>query len=70
MWVAVNDPHDYIDVDVEIVDGGFWETSAVWFKRAAVRKERVNKYLWNEEKELYCDYNVVEGMGLCICCRV
>ncbi|CAG8483956.1 10168_t:CDS:2 [Diversispora eburnea] len=34
-------------------------TSEIWFERAALRKERIDKYLWNEEKCLYYDYNTV-----------
>ncbi|RHZ89787.1 hypothetical protein Glove_10g10 [Diversispora epigaea] len=34
-------------------------TSEVWFERAELRKEKIDKYLWNEEKGLYYDYNTV-----------
>ncbi|CAO3654302.1 unnamed protein product [Mucor fragilis] len=30
-----------------------------WRQRAAVRKERIDTYLWNEEKSLYYDYDTV-----------
>jgi alpha,alpha-trehalase len=33
-------------------------TSGYWLKQARMRKGAVNKYLWNEEKGLYFDYNV------------
>ena len=33
-------------------------TSDYWFKKAELRKETVNKYLWNEDQGLYFDYNV------------
>jgi alpha,alpha-trehalase len=33
--------------------------SAEWRKKAAIRKERIDKYLWNEEKHLYYDYDTV-----------
>lgn len=33
-------------------------TSNYWSKKAEMRKEVVNKYLWNENKGLYFDYNV------------
>jgi len=33
-------------------------TSDYWLKKAEKRKEAVNKYLWNENKGLYFDYNV------------
>lgn len=31
-----------------------------WTEKAAKRKELINKYLWNEEKQMYMDYNFVE----------
>lgn len=33
-------------------------TSDYWLKKAETRKEAVNKYMWNEDKGLYFDYNV------------
>jgi alpha,alpha-trehalase len=33
------------------------ETSATWTARAAKRKALIDKYLWNEEKGMYFDYN-------------
>ncbi|PWN41816.1 trehalase-domain-containing protein [Ceraceosorus guamensis] len=33
------------------------QTSAEWFARAAYRKQQVDKYLWNEGKSLYFDYD-------------
>jgi len=33
-------------------------TSDYWLKKAKTRKEAVNKYMWNEDKGLYFDYNV------------
>ena len=35
-------------------------TSNDWGKKAEVRKQNVNKLLWNEEKGLYFDFNFVE----------
>eukprot|EP00834_Sanchytrium_tribonematis_P000914 NODE_19_length_47148_cov_1.447810.p5 type:complete len:596 gc:universal NODE_19_length_47148_cov_1.447810:14102-15889(+) len=35
------------------------ESAQTWFTRAEKRKERIDKYLWNEEKGLFYDYNVV-----------
>lgn len=32
-------------------------TSAVWTRRAKLRKARVDRYLWNENKKMYFDYN-------------
>ncbi|CAG8503294.1 10218_t:CDS:2, partial [Cetraspora pellucida] len=40
------------------LDDGTIETSEPWFERALARKERINKYLWNEEKCLYYDYDI------------
>ncbi|KAE9990129.1 hypothetical protein EG327_001817 [Venturia inaequalis] len=34
-----------------------FETSAVWDRRARRRRMAVDKYLWNEEKGMYFDYN-------------
>ena len=39
---------------------GAFETSSTWFKRAMLRRERIDKYLWNEEKSLYYDYDTVK----------
>jgi alpha,alpha-trehalase len=33
------------------------ETSAMWDRRARKRKKAIDKYLWNEEKGIYLDYN-------------
>ncbi|KAI8646786.1 trehalase-domain-containing protein [Parasitella parasitica] len=33
--------------------------SREWRQRAAARKEKINTYLWNEEKSLYFDYDTV-----------
>ena len=35
------------------------ETSAIWDRRAKRRKLLIDKYLWNEEKGMYFDYNTV-----------
>lgn len=35
------------------------QTSSEWFKRAAFRKEQVDKYCWNEGMALYYDYDTV-----------
>ncbi|KZF19009.1 glycoside hydrolase family 37 protein [Xylona heveae TC161] len=36
------------------------ETSSVWDRRAKRRKIAVDKYLWNEEKGMYFDYDTVK----------
>jgi alpha,alpha-trehalase len=33
------------------------ESSAVWERRAKRRKQAIDKYLWNEEKSMFFDYN-------------
>ena len=33
------------------------EEDALWGERAHTRKEKMNQYLWNEEKQLYMDWN-------------
>ncbi len=33
-------------------------TSAYWVERSEIRKDAVNKYLWNSSKGMYFDYNV------------
>ena len=35
------------------------ETSSLWDERAKKRKSLIDKYLWNEEKGMYFDYNTV-----------
>jgi len=37
------------------------ETSAIWFGKAALRRERIDRYLWNEADSLYYDYDTVKG---------
>jgi len=36
------------------------QTSEEWFRRADLRKERIDKYLWNNAKNLYFDYDTVQ----------
>jgi alpha,alpha-trehalase len=33
------------------------ESSAIWYRRARERKKAIDKFLWNEEKGMYLDYN-------------
>ncbi len=40
---------------------GTVEKSATWTKRAELRKETMNKYMWSEEKSMFYDYNVQTG---------
>ncbi|KAI9500348.1 neutral trehalase [Coemansia spiralis] len=41
--------------------GGREMTSAEWRVRSETRRQNINKYLWNEQKGLYFDYDVVLG---------
>ncbi len=36
------------------------ETSAAWDRRAKARRRAVDKYMWNEEKGMYFDYDTME----------
>lgn len=36
------------------------QTEEMWLTRAAQRRERINRYLWNEKDLIYYDYNVKE----------
>ncbi|KAH3684562.1 hypothetical protein WICPIJ_004452 [Wickerhamomyces pijperi] len=38
--------------------GGTVETSAIWEAKAETRKANIDKYLWNETKGMYFDYNI------------
>jgi len=35
-----------------------------WFARAEKRKERIDKYMWNEEKSLYYDYDTINHCNI------
>ncbi|HEX3034509.1 MAG TPA: trehalase family glycosidase [Thermodesulfobacteriota bacterium] len=39
-------------------------SSDIWFERAQKRKRLMNKLLWNEEEDLFFDYNFVENRQL------
>ncbi|KAF9514597.1 glycoside hydrolase family 37 protein [Hydnum rufescens UP504] len=36
------------------------QTSEIWFHRAALRKELIDQYLWNDSRKLYFDYDTVK----------
>lgn len=36
------------------------QTSEEWFERADFRRQQIDKYLWNESKSLYFDYDTVQ----------
>ncbi|KAI8391320.1 trehalase-domain-containing protein [Radiomyces spectabilis] len=50
---------DYLDDKLDSFDG-VKQTSEEWLERAKQRRERIDKYLWNEEESLYYDYNTVK----------
>jgi alpha,alpha-trehalase len=39
---------------------GHRESSSLWDRRARLRKARIDKYLWNEKKGMYFDYDTVK----------
>jgi alpha,alpha-trehalase len=52
-------PHEFAD-DVREYSTSRAQTSEEWFRRAALRKEMIDKYLWNDAKNLYFDYDTVQ----------
>lgn len=50
---------DYLDDDLEDFDGNK-QSAAEWSERASKRRERIDKYLWNEKEHLYFDYDTVK----------
>jgi len=51
---------DFAEIIQEEFDGQFEAyTTSYWQQKAESRKKAVDKYLWNENKGLYFDYNVV-----------
>jgi alpha,alpha-trehalase len=53
--------NDSVIVPVEFCvvgqEAGRVESSAAWYRRARRRKHAIDKFLWNEEKGAYLDYN-------------
>lgn len=48
-------------LDGELTDfNGEKQSARVWLERAKQRRERIDRYLWNEEKSLYFDYDTVK----------
>jgi alpha,alpha-trehalase len=43
---------------------GTVESSATWDRRASFRKMQMDKYLWNEDKAIFLDYNVKTGQQM------
>lgn len=38
-----------------------WKDASLWADRAAQRRERMNRYFWNDEKGFFLDYDFVNG---------
>ncbi|CUM66027.1 uncharacterized protein PRCAT00003681001 [Priceomyces carsonii] len=47
----------YFNDSLEI-ERSLFETSSPWLEKAKKRKERVTKYLWNEEDSIFYDYHI------------
>ena len=45
---------------VDNMKSGHVESSSIWDRRAKLRKIAIDKYLWNEKKGLYFDYDTVK----------
>ncbi|KAG4419197.1 hypothetical protein IFR04_007698 [Cadophora malorum] len=56
--------NDALVVPTEFAHGsikpGFVMTSSFWERRARIRKVAIDKYLWNEEKGMFFDYDTVK----------
>ncbi|CAO3692239.1 hypothetical protein G6F70_000398 [Rhizopus microsporus] len=50
---------DYLDDDLEDFNG-VKQNADDWLERAKQRRERIDKYLWNEKESLYFDYDTVK----------
>ncbi|RCI03128.1 alpha,alpha-trehalase nth1, partial [Rhizopus stolonifer] len=50
---------DHLDDHLEDFDGAQQDAND-WSKRAKERRERIDKYLWNEKESLYFDYDTVK----------
>ncbi|KAJ5724801.1 glycoside hydrolase family 37 protein [Penicillium malachiteum] len=49
---------DSLTVPSRFAENEYIEHSAAWDRRAKFRRAQMDAYLWNEEKDLYLDYNV------------
>ncbi|KAI9483504.1 MAG: trehalase-domain-containing protein [Benjaminiella poitrasii] len=49
---------DYLDGDLVDYEG-HPQDARIWHERAQLRKERINRYLWNQERGSYFDYDTV-----------
>ncbi|KAI8380587.1 trehalase-domain-containing protein [Choanephora cucurbitarum] len=50
---------DHLDDDLEDFNG-VKQNAEDWLERAKLRRERIDKYLWNEKESLYFDYDTVK----------
>ncbi|RKF79720.1 Neutral trehalase [Golovinomyces cichoracearum] len=48
------------DYQVPGIQSRHFETSSSWERRAKFRKAAIDRYLWNEEKGMFFDYNTVK----------
>ncbi|KAG0167215.1 alpha,alpha-trehalase nth1 [Apophysomyces sp. BC1034] len=49
---------DYLDDELTDFEGR-QQSASEWLERARLRRERIDKYLWNEKESLYFDYDTV-----------
>ncbi|KAI9473908.1 MAG: trehalase-domain-containing protein [Benjaminiella poitrasii] len=50
---------DFLDDDLEDFEGNK-QSAEEWSDRASVRRQRIDKYLWNEKEDLYFDYDTIK----------
>ena len=52
----------YINADFAFpgLDSTMMETSAIWDRRSKTRRQAMDKYLWDDEKGMYFDYDTVK----------
>jgi alpha,alpha-trehalase len=53
-------PPEFAVPSIKELEKGAVSTSASWDRRARKRKLLINKYLWNESKGMYFDYDTVK----------
>ena len=54
-------PSDYC-VDRTSLQAGQHEKAEIWYQRAEFRRSAVDRYLWNEDKGMYFDYDTVKKL--------
>lgn len=50
---------DYLDDDLEDFEG-VMQKAEEWSDRASLRRQRIDKYLWNDKEDLYFDYDTIK----------